>query len=71
MLLLVGAFFAKDMESTAQATAYFVQNISMILIVSFILILPSIYLSMRLQYYTALIIEENAGVIESLKRVGR
>ena len=68
ILLLVGAFFAKDMESVAQATTYFVQNIGVILLVSFILLLPSIYLGMRLQYYTALIIEEDAGVIESLKK---
>ena len=68
MLLLVGAFFAKDMGSAAQATAYFVQNMGIILLVLFILVLPSIYMSMRLQYYTALIIEEDAGAIESLKK---
>ena len=68
MLLLVGAFFAKDMGSAAQATAYFGQNMSIILPISFILFLPSIYMSMRLQYYIALIIEEDAGAIESLKK---
>jgi uncharacterized membrane protein len=32
------------------------------------LILPGIYLALRLQYYMALIVEEDAGVIESLKK---
>lgn len=31
-------------------------------------VIPGIYLAIRLQYYTAFIIEENAGAIESLKR---
>ena len=68
LLLLVGAFFAKDLESTVQLTAYFGQHMFSILLGFFILILPSIYLSLRLQYYTALIIEEDAGAIESLKK---
>lgn len=33
-----------------------------------LLIIPGIYLAVRLQFYTALIVEENAGIIDSLKR---
>lgn len=68
LLFFEGMYLASEMESVTLAAAYFKQHICIMLIISFIFILPSIYLSMRLQYYTALIIEEDAGVIESLKK---
>lgn len=68
LLFFEGLYLASEVESVFQATAYFKEHMCLILIVSFILILPSIYLSIRLQYYTAFIIEEDAGVIESLKK---
>lgn len=50
---------------------YLVANIIYAVIVvigTILLIIPGIYLALRLQFYTALIVEEDAGIIESLKR---
>ncbi len=50
---------------------YFVSNllVSIITIIGLcLLIIPGIYLALRLQFYSAFIVEENAGIIESMKR---
>lgn len=42
---------------------------SLIILIGFLcLIVPGLYLIIRLQFFTAFIVEENAGIIDSLKR---
>ncbi|MBQ4163168.1 MAG: hypothetical protein IJD84_09885 [Parabacteroides sp.] len=63
-------FSAYGQESRKVFT-YLIANIIYACIVTLgivLLIIPGIYLAVRLQFYTALIVEENAGIIDSLKR---
>jgi uncharacterized membrane protein len=63
-------FSAYGQESRKVFT-YLITNIiySCILIIGLILlVIPGIYLALRLQFYTAFIVEENAGIKESLQK---
>lgn len=58
-------------QQARKIITYFVANVIMSIIVIFglcLFIIPGIYLALRLQFFTAFIVEEDAGIIESLKR---
>ena len=58
-------------QQARKIITYFVANflLGIIFLVGLVLlIIPGIYLSLRLQFATAFIVEEDAGIIESLKR---
>ena len=58
-------------QQARKIITYFVANLFMGIIVVFgicLFIIPGIYLSLRLQFFTAFIVEEDTGIIESLKR---
>ena len=58
-------------QQARKIITYFVANIFMGIIVLFgicLFVIPGIYLAIRLQFFTAFIVEEDAGIIESLKR---
>lgn len=58
-------------QQTRNIITYLLASIIMGLIVSvglLFFIIPGIYLALRLQFYQAFIVEENAGIIESLRK---
>lgn len=58
-------------QQARKIITYLVANILMAIIVTLgicLFIIPGIYLALRLQFYAALIVEEDAGIIESLQR---
>lgn len=58
-------------QQSAKILTYFLASLLMSVIVLVglcLFIIPGIYLALRLQFYLALIVEENAGILESLKR---
>lgn len=58
-------------QQARKIITYLVANILMAIIVTLglcLFIIPGIYLALRLQFYTALIVEDDAGIIESLQR---
>lgn len=58
-------------QQSRKIITYLVANILMAIIVTLglcLFIIPGIYLALRLQFYAALIVEDNAGIIESLQR---
>ena len=58
-------------QQARKIITYFVANLFMGIIVVFgicLFIIPGIYLALRLQFFTAFIVEEDTGIIESLKR---
>lgn len=58
-------------QQARKTITYFVASLFMGIIVTFglcLFIIPGIYLALRLQFYAALIVEDDAGIIESLKR---
>lgn len=58
-------------QQARKILTYFIASIIMSIIVCIgfcLLILPGIYLAVRLQYFTAVIVEDNGGIISSLKR---
>lgn len=58
-------------QQSRKIITYLVASFFMGIIVFFgicLFVLPGIYLALRLQFYTAFIVEEDAGIMESLKR---
>ncbi|KKB48238.1 hypothetical protein HMPREF1212_03556 [Parabacteroides sp. HGS0025] len=58
-------------QQARKIITYLVANILMAIIVTLglcLFIIPGIYLALRLQFYAALIVEDDAGIIESLQR---
>lgn len=58
-------------QQSRKIVTYFLASLLMTLIVLIgfcIFILPGIYLALRLQFYQAFIVEEDAGILDSLKR---
>ena len=58
-------------QQSRKIITYFIANIIMAIIVvigCIFLIIPGIYLALRLQFFQAFIVEEDAGIIESLQR---
>lgn len=58
-------------QQARKILTYFVSDILLCLIVCIglvLFILPGIYLAVRLQFFTAIIVEENGGIISSLKK---
>lgn len=58
-------------QQASKIFSYFFANFIYVIIVlagTIFLIIPGIYLAIRLQFFWAFIVEENTGVIESLKR---
>lgn len=58
-------------QQARKILTYFVASLFMGIIVTFglcLFIIPGIYLALRLQFFAALIVEDDAGIIESLKR---
>ena len=58
-------------QQARKIITYLVANILMGIIVLLgicLFIIPGIYLALRLQFYAALIVEDDAGIIESLQR---
>lgn len=58
-------------QQSRKIITYLVANILMAIIVTLglcLFIIPGIYLALRLQFYAALIVEDDAGIIESLQR---
>ncbi len=58
-------------QQAGKFLTYFVANILMSIIVAIgmvLLIIPGIYLALRLQFFGCFIVEENAGIIDSLKK---
>lgn len=58
-------------QQSRKIVTYFAASVVMMLIVLIgfcVFILPGIYLTLRLQFYQAFIVEEDAGILESLKR---
>lgn len=58
-------------QQSRKIITYFIANLFMAIIVSFglcLFIIPGIYLGIRLQFFTAFIVEEDAGIVESLRR---
>lgn len=58
-------------QQARKIITYFVANIIMAIIVTLgicLFIIPGVYLALRLQFFTALIVEDDAGIIESLQR---
>lgn len=63
--------FSAFTQQARKIVTYFVANLLLGIIVGvgiIFLIIPGIYLMLRLQFSTAFIVEENAGITESLKR---
>ncbi len=58
-------------QQARKIITYFVANLFMGIIVLFgicLFVIPGLYLAIRLQFFTAFIVEEDAGIMESLKR---
>ena len=58
-------------QQARKIITYLVANILMAIIMALglcLFIIPGIYLALRLQFYAALIVEDDAGIIESLQR---
>ncbi|MDF9829678.1 hypothetical protein [Parabacteroides sp. PF5-6] len=58
-------------QQASKFLTYFIANIILgvsVTIGIMLLIVPGIYLMIRLQFYSCFIVEENAGIIDSLKR---
>lgn len=58
-------------QQARKIITYLVANILMAIIVTLglcLFIIPGIYLALRLQFYAALIVEDDTGIIESLQR---
>ncbi|OCW94019.1 hypothetical protein A9168_09150 [Macellibacteroides sp. HH-ZS] len=58
-------------QQARKILTYFIANLLLVIIVGIglcLLILPGIYLGVRLQYFTAVIVEDNGGIISSMKR---
>lgn len=58
-------------QQSRKIITYLIANILMAIIVTLglcLFIIPGIYLALRLQFYAALIVEDDAGIIESLQR---
>lgn len=58
-------------QQSRKIITYLIANLIMSIVVIFgiaLLIIPGIYLALRLQFYAAFIVEEDAGIIDSLKR---
>lgn len=58
-------------QQARKIITYIIANILFAIIVVIgigLFIIPGIYLALRLQFYTALIVEDDAGIIESLQR---
>lgn len=58
-------------QQSRKIITYLVASFFMGIIVFFgicLFVLPGIYLALRLQFYTAFIVEEDAGIMESMKR---
>lgn len=58
-------------QQARKIITYLIANILMAIIVTLglcLFIIPGIYLALRLQFYAALIVEDDAGIIESLQR---
>lgn len=58
-------------QQARKIITFFVANLFMLIIVIFgfcLFIIPGFYLGLRLQFFIAFIVEEDAGIIESLKR---
>lgn len=58
-------------QQSRKILTYFVANILFFIVVSIglmFLIIPGIYLALRLQFFTMFIVEEDAGITDSLKR---
>lgn len=58
-------------QQARKIITYLVANILMAIIVTLglcLFIIPGIYLALRLQFYAALIVEDDAGIVESLQR---
>jgi len=58
-------------QQAPKILTYFIANLIVGVIVTigaFLLIIPGIYLALRLQFFGCFIVEENEGIIESMKR---
>lgn len=58
-------------QQSAKILTYFLASLLMTVVVGIglcVFIIPGIYLALRLQFYQAFIVEENAGILQSLKR---
>ena len=58
-------------QQSRKILTYFLASflVSLMVIVGlFLFIIPGIYLALRLQFYQAFIVEENAGIVDSLRR---
>jgi uncharacterized membrane protein len=58
-------------QQASKILTYFIANILfsvIVLIGLFLFIIPGFYLGLRLQFFSACIVEENAGILDSLKR---
>ncbi len=63
--------FSAFSQQAHKVITYFVANLIMCVIVvigTILLIIPGIYLALRLQFFIAFIVEEDAGITDSLKR---
>lgn len=63
-------FSAYGQQSRKIVTYFFASLLMSVIVVIglFLFILPGIYLAIRLQFYQAFIVEEDAGILDSLKR---
>ena len=58
-------------QQSRKIVTYFIASVIMGIVVTigiFLLIVPGIYLAIRLQFYSAYIVEEDCGIIESLQK---
>ena len=58
-------------QQARKIVTYFIASLIMGIVVTigtFLLIVPGIYLGIRLQFYAAYIVEEDCGIIESLQK---
>jgi len=58
-------------QQSRKIVTYFIASVIMCIVVTigiFLLIVPGIYLAIRLQFYSAYIVEEDCGIIESLQK---
>lgn len=58
-------------QQSRKILTYFLASILvslMVIVGLFLFIIPGIYLALRLQFYLAFIVEENAGIVDSLRR---
>ncbi len=63
--------FSAFSQQAHKVITYFASNVLFSIIVgigTILLIIPGIYLALRLQFFTAFIVEEDAGITDSLKR---